>query len=650
MNTIGENLGEKLKNDLYNKIESNQKNQRILELEEIINETYENLSDPDKSPDTFENDFIAYAKANYELDNPEDNNYVDDLVDAYYEILIEYKSPDTIPALINLLPKAKEISIDKIKKYKKEKDNLSKGKNTKNSIEQIEMYIEYYESAKEEIDFFEQSLQNSEQENDIDIIDANFVGPDVESLDFERQEDVTEKMKEGDKKNEDEKEVVTPKIEKKELTPHEKFEDYLFKKGISQIIFHGENYNGKNKSFLVPKMDFDIDSALQVLDEIGVKYANGARFTWVHPQSRMEREKNGRAFFDVSGEKMYLPKGTMIIDTGGTNGFNVEDGDIFTMDHHSDGSNKETSATKILLENLKQIPHYVDANYPEYLDNYAELVTKIDNLSMNTDTGLDNFRKNYANTMYALEPLVYHKNKRMLMDIFKKYPNINLNGFTEEEKKYVVGVKEFTGPEDKRIGFKGIKIYSEIPENPNKDFRYEEFNIGDLVENQQNAVENSIKEINYHAQKMFRDGLTVDSKIMGRTIFIDAENWEYVDKRTGKIKEYKDYANNSFGAVTAYNMYYDTMIILNRKKGNQIFISSKNKEGLKQFSEKLSVHYGNGIIVRDSMYILRDPGMKNEDVNNVRETIIDSAGLNGFTEGVLSKEIQDLLTKAKSIK
>lgn len=645
---------------------------RVLELEEIINSKNESLSDPEKSPDTLEDDFIAYAKATYELDNPEDNNYVDDLIDAYYEILTEYKGPDTLPALVKLLPKVKVGIVDKIKKFKKEKESLKKGKNVSNSIEQIDMYIEYYESAKEEIDFFEQSLQNNDEESDKDIVDANFMGPDIQSQDFEIPQDTTEEAKdeeidknnlnsngvaEEDKKNEDE-EVVTPKVEKKELTPHEKFEDYLFKKGIKQIIVHGQDYQDKNgNTKLVSKMDFDIDSALQVLDEVGVQFTTDAKCTWVHPQSRMEREKNGRAYFMIDGEKMYLPKGTMIIDVGGTNGFNIEDGDIFTLDHHSDSSDNETSSTKILVENLKELPRYIngDSTFPEFLDNYTELVTKIDNLSMDTNMEFEDFKKNYANTMYALEPFVYYKNKRMLMDIFRKYPNINLNGFTEEEKKYVVGVKEFTKQEDKGFTSKKVNLYSEIPkikktpEDPNEEFKYEEFTIGDLVENQQNAVENSIKDINYHTQKMFRDGLTVDSKIMGRTIFVDVENWEYVDKRTGKIKEFKDYTNN-FGAVTAYNMYYDTMIILNRKEGNRIFISSKNKEGLQQFSENLSLYYDNGIIVRDSMYILRDPKMKNEDVNNVREAIIDSAGLNGFKEDELSKEIQELLVKARSIK
>jgi len=639
MNTIGENFGEKVKDEMYAKVAKN----RELVLEGIINSKYESLSNPEKSPNTLEDDFIAYAKANYELNNPGEDNHVDDLIDAYYEILVEYKSPDTLPALVELLPKAKNLVEFNIVKYKKEKENLTKGKKVENSEEQIDLYIEYYETAREEIDLFEQSLQNDGQEN-INIVDENFVDPGTEAQDFEIQPSSSGKNKE---------EEVNSKIEKKELTPHEKFEDYLFKKGIKQIIVHGQDYQDKNgNTKLVSKMDFDIDSALQVLDEVGVKFANGAKCTWVHPQSRMEREKNGRAYFMIDGEKMYLPKGTMIIDTGGTNGFNVEDGDIFTLDHHGDSSSEETSATKILVENLKQLPRYIngDSTYSEFLNNYAELVTKIDNLSMNTDMEFEDFKKNYANTMYALEPLVYYKNKKMLMDIFRKYPNISLDGFTEEEKKYVVGVKEFTGPEDKRTGFQGIKIYSAIPENSNENYWYDEFTIGDLVENQQNEARESVREINYHAQKMFRDGLTVDSKIMGRTIFIDVENWEYKDKRTGKLKKIKDYTDNSFGAFTAYSMYYDTMIILNRGKGNQIFISSKNKEGLKKFSENLSLYYDNGIIVRDSMYILRDPKMKNENVNNVREAIIDSAGLNGFKEEELSKEIQELLAKARAIK
>ncbi len=608
--------------------------------ENIINETYHKLSDPEKYKDTIEKDLVEYIKASLAIELGSDDTEVvniEDTIDAYGELLNNV-NPDTLPTAVWLLPRIKTKVGEKLEKIREKIQKARKENDSSGVIENTIDEINYYESINSAIEVLENSLNPKDEE--IEEIDTSVTKVDIELTDTKNPGVVDSAAEE--------------KLTDAEITPHEKLEDYFFKKGVSQIIVHGVEIENKIKDGehgLVPKMDLDVDSALMVLDEIGVKYKSGAKCTWIHPEAKLVEPSKGQAYFEYNGEKTFLTKGTVIFDVGKSNGFKPLPGDVFMFDHHGEAGSEPTSTTQILIENLEQLNQYKDGKkeFPIFLKSYAELVTKIDNLSMDRDMDIDEFKNNYANTMYALAPLVYGKNRRMLMDIYKKYPNISMDAFTDRENEYIVGVREYTSTDDHRSGFKDIKIYSEIPENNNLDYVYENFTIKDLVENQQHALDLSIKEINFHTQKMFRDGLKIDSEILGRTVFIDQEKYDYSDSN-GKIRKFNDYSGNTFGALTAYNMGYDSMIILNRDRGNHIFVSSKNPNGLRQFAKNLKIYYSNAIIVRDSMLILRDKEIKTENPENVRNAIIDSAQIDGFNPGDYLEEVDRFIKQSKKSK
>ena len=48
---------------------------------------------------------------------------------------------------------------------------------------------------------------------------------------------------------------------------------------------------------LKPKLDFDADSAIMILDELGAKYNKGYNYTWVHPEAKIKEDKSGNFLF-----------------------------------------------------------------------------------------------------------------------------------------------------------------------------------------------------------------------------------------------------------------------------------------------------------------------------------------------------------------
>jgi hypothetical protein len=609
--------------------------------EDIINSVYHKFVEPEKYQDSIESDMAQYIVADKSLDLETEQNINPDFVQNYSEFLNNYNSPDTIATIIWLLPKVKIQVSEKLNSLQNLTVKVRTGEDVGMTNEDLLNQIKYYSDIQSQINEFEIDL-NKPNEDKADFVDTDTASIELDNL--------------GDDKNtinidaDDEQE---PKSIEEEKTPHEKFEDYLFKKGINKIVIHGglvEYKKDAEKQALMPRVDFDADSALMVLDEVGAKYATGATTTWIHPEAVLKQDKSGRYYYEYNKEKTFLTKGTLVIDVGKSNGFNVLDGDIFTIDYHAVDAvdaDEDTSATQILVENLEQLNRYTDGTekFPEYLNSYAKLVSKIDNLSMDTEMDID-FKENYAKTMYALQPFLYSKNRKILLEIFKKYPDISLDGFTDEELEYPIGVREYTSINDRRIGFRGVKIYSEIPNDFNLDYIYEDFTIQDIVENQQKAVEYSIDEINLQAQRMFRDKLKINSPITGKTLFVDQETKEYTSK-DGTVKKFNTYSKNSFGAVTAYKMGYDTMIIFNRDKGNQIFVSSKNKEGLHKFAQNLEMYYPGAVIVRDKMLILRDKSMKSVNPVKIREAVIKSSEIGGFNEKEYLKELDEYIEYLK---
>ncbi len=632
-----------LKNVSQSEIEKKDFNET--EYENIFNDLYVKLSDPESYKNSIEKDFISYAQAYKALETKEGDKEklgVNNIIDAYNEILINQNNPDTRASLVWFLPKVeKEIGIYQIK-LNEEIIKIRTGEKQDKTFDELMSEIEKYQDIKNRVIDFKNTLETITVEDEKDTVYTTTVYSTSSlpvSIDPKNPVEI---------KEEDSTEAI---IEK---TPQEKFEDLIFKKGIITIIIHGEMIESKktdNAWFLKPKLDFDADSAIMILDELGAKYNKGYNYTWVHPEARLKEDKSGNFYFEYNNEKIYLTDGTVVFDVGKANGLKMLKDGVFVLDHHGDANNDTTSTTQILVETAQDFKKYKDKKekFPEYLKNYAELTTMVDNLSMDTDMGRENFIKNYANTMPALVPLLYYKNPKILLDFFKKYPNVSLDGFSKKELKYTVGVREYTSLSDNRTGFMGINIYSEIPEKHNPNYIYEEFTIGDIVENQKKVVENSVKEIDYHIQKMMSDGLKTTSPFLGKTVFIDQKVFKYIDKNDN-IKEYRTYMGNSFGASTVYNLGYDSMVLLNRDKGNQIFVSSKNKEGLKKFADNLKVYYDNAVIVRESMFILRDKNLKNVNPEYIRNAIIDSAQIDGFDIGDFNKTVDDLINEIRENK
>lgn len=635
------------KEEVEDPIENTETEQPVFnekEMEEIVNNLYEKISKPELNQHTLSQDFISYARASLALDletNDQSKIGINDLIDAYNEVLKDQNNLDLRKTLVWLLPQIEEelklrrlVLNEEILKIRKD-DSLS------GNFDDLMDSIAQCDELENNIVSFKETLDPILVEDEKDTIYTTtvYVTSSLPASIDSKTSIVTK---------EDTKEDTLEK------TPQEKFEDLIFKKGINKIVIHGgmiESKKPENGWLLTPRVDFDADSAIMILDELGVKYNKGATSTWVHPEAKLKEDKKGNHYFEYKDEKIYLEDGTVVFDVGKSNGLKMLKDTVFVLDHHGDGSNEITSTTKILVESVEGFKKYQDKkeNFPEYLKNYAELVTLVDNLSMDTDMGREEFEKKYALTMPALVPLLYYKNPKMLLDIFKKYPDISINGFSKKELKYPVGVREYTSVDDNRNGFSGINIYSEIPKNYNPKYVYEEFTIGDLVQNQQKVVENSIKEIDYHIQKMFKDGLKTNSPITGKTVFINQESFKYIDYK-GAVKKYNTYIGNSFGASTVYNMGYDTMIILNKDKGNQIFVSSKNHQGLKKFADNFKIYYDNAVTVRDSMFILRDINLKNENSEYLRNAIVDSAKIDGFDIGDFNKTIDDLIKEIKENK
>lgn len=412
-------------------------------------------------------------------------------------------------------------------------------------------------------------------------------------------------------------------------TPEQVFENLLFKDGIAEVIIHGTNIQKGQPledGALLPKLDFDNESAIQILDEVGVKYKKGAKYTWINPEIPIQTNESGRSYYMQDGKKVFLRSGTVVIDVGKGNGFVSLGNKTFMLDHHHKDTKDVTSATEILVNALSKTKKF-EKGLPEWLKGFTELVTKIDNLSMDIPEDVDEFLKKYPKTLYAMVPLLRYKNRSILIDLFKKYPNLSLENLTEEELDYQVGYRVLTSVNDHRQGFQGINIVSQIPKDAPLDYVYEPCTLRNIAENQKKFLQKSIESMNYQVQKMYSVSNVFDrSPILGKTIFID-DGGDY---------------DNKFGAAVAYGMGYETMIIHN-KKDNSIFVSSKNKAGLKKFAESMEIYTDNGVVVRDSMFVLRNPSFGKDNVQYIKNAIINSAELEDFSLDKIIEEADKML-------
>lgn len=102
------------KEEVEDPIENTETEQPVFnekEMEEIVNNLYEKISKPELNQHTLSQDFISYARASLALDletNDQSKIGINDLIDAYNEVLKDQNNLDLRKTLVWLLPQIEE--------------------------------------------------------------------------------------------------------------------------------------------------------------------------------------------------------------------------------------------------------------------------------------------------------------------------------------------------------------------------------------------------------------------------------------------------------------------------------------------------------------------------------------------------------------
>lgn len=448
---------------------------------------------------------------------------------------------------------------------------------------------------------------------------------------------------------------------------------FLYKDGISQVVIHGAdipyaNEKGEEEFFTVSKMDLDAYSALKILEMGGVKFKDSVLHTWINPKEKIQYDENGKPYYNITSkepqfhnngkikqdksgktiletkqDRFYLPSGTLIVDMGGIFGFKMIPDGVSIFDHHGENNKKTTSATREMfdvlsgdLEFVKRFKENTNTKDLKWVNNYIDFVTKVDNLDYKITP--ENW-KNFNNTMYGIQKFFSKENQEIIIDLFKNYPDISLDGFTAEELEYIIalgdkgyvtndnGYKNISLKNLKPLEFDGVKKSPDFFENnPRGTFDKKIIRVKDLVEFQKRLFKYSDKAILRAEVEMHDKNLNKESPILGKVL---------IDEVDVGLKKYQEI--NPVGAVSAYGHGYDSYVILNLngKQKNEIFVSAK--KGAKEFAERLKKEFAEILgdkykkdlvqVQRDKMVIIRGPELRSLETNKIREIIIEVLGV-----------------------
>ncbi len=465
----------------------------------------------------------------------------------------------------------------------------------------------------------------------------------------------------------------------KEIYKKELLGEYLYEKGISDVIIHGakaeyKNKKGETEDYIKQKIDLDVYSTMMMLQMGDVKYQDGATTTWIDPKEEInydeegkpyynvetkeplffkngkpKKDKSGDTIFEIKKDRKYLKPGTMILDMSGSFGFNIIPKDVMIFDHHGEKNKRVTSTTREVFNTLKNNPKFIEnikknSGHDDltWLEHYIDFVTNVDNLDYKVDP--ENWAT-FNNTMYCIQKIFTNKNREVLIDLFRNYPNISLDGFTEKEMDYIVLYETYEEDENGKL----VKVQKPLKENgvkkspdhfKNNSMRLYDgklVSIRDLVEYQKKALDYSNASIAKSELLMFKNNLNTNSPVLGKTII------QEVDVNS---KE-----KNPFNTVSGYGNGYDSYVILNLNgiQKNEIFVSTKKNtddfvEKLQDgFKEVLNDKYHNKMVipVRGSMVIVRDEVLKTLDTDKIRDIIARALEIDNFTEEERDKQLMN---------
>ncbi len=503
-----------------------------------------------------------------------------------------------------------------------------------------------------------------------------------------RVADIDEEMKNLQKENNFFVAIGGEKAEKHffELNRQEIIESYFFEKGVPQVIIHGaeearvNQETGEEDMYLNAKIDLDVWSALKFMELGGVKFAKGAKTSWINPKWELKRDEDGKPYYetqeqhiskDSKGEikrdsagkqklktkpaRLYLKPGTVILDVGNTFGVNIVDGDVIHIDHHGEINKRVTSTTNELLGILRKSPTFL-SNFEkntgdkdmEWIENYTKFVTKVDNLDyiVNPETW-----PRYNNTLYAGQKYFNSHNREVVLDLFQNHPDIHFENFTREELNYVIATGD-KGYVNGKISLKNLaplRIEGEpvdpeyFIDHPLALYDKNLITLGDLVELQKKTVTLSNKMIEDNETVMHQNNFSTLSPVLGKTII------DEIDAKRGR--------RNPLGAVSAYGNGYDTYVILNLngKQKNEIFVSTKEDanefaDNMRElFKKELGDRYTDElvIVVRDSMVVVRDKVLKDMDTDGIRAIIARALQIDGRTPENRRKDILQMVQNSQ---
>ena len=261
--------------------------------------------DKDKEKSTEEE--IELLKAQFDKNNQQ---VLDDLLEAYEffdENKILEEKRETIIALYDDLRENKNITQEDKKNYK----------NTNQELKKLIL-----------------DLSDDEEFRSIgyhDILPTKKKLTSVIKLlgEMEKQISDIHKIKE----KEIEKEEFVKNKEKQEI-----INKYFYKEGVSQIIIHGvevgDEEDGEKETHLKHKLDFDVSSAMKIMELGGVKFKEGSKTSWINPKEKLQYDEDGKPYFnsnDKEETRLYLEPGTVVLDVAGTYGVSVMKGDIIQI-------------------------------------------------------------------------------------------------------------------------------------------------------------------------------------------------------------------------------------------------------------------------------------------------------------------------------
>lgn len=447
----------------------------------------------------------------------------------------------------------------------------------------------------------------------------------------------------------------------------ESLDKYFYKEGIPEIIIHGveipvvNEETNEESTYLKQKADFDVFSALHIFDLAGIKYKEGSKTTWIHPSEKLQYNKNEKPYFMIDGIPKYLKKGTVVIDVAGTYGAKIAKGDILQFDHHGDDSKGQdtTSATNEIYESLKDnenfqknIKENTNTEDLKWLENYVNFVTKVDNLDY--DVNPENW-ENYHNTLYAVQKYFNSSNQGVILDLYRNYGDVSLEGFSADEMDYIIATGDITyryndKKKEKPI-FKNIKplVYdgkNQDVDDLESDLFYKErlIRLKDVAQLQKISVLNTNEAIDESRIEMFLNNFNENSPVLGKTLIEEVDRQD----KTKKV--------NKFTAVGAYGNGYDSYIILNTggDQKNEVFVSSKKDTNLfvenikEEFKKELGNKYSEKLVqpVRDSMVVMRDPALKKLETDKIREIIAKALKIDGYDIKSKEKDTKDKILES----